>query len=286
MINRRLGIYGAMSAFAFVGGVVAGCGGSSSVQAPAPDVPVTGGLATAPATGPATGVAASNQPQQIPVTQNGTTTTAILPANEAIPPGGPVSVLPSTPDTPLITGLSYGPGTARQAVPSSGKTVKPMTTGAQGEVDVDGVNTTDTVTSGGWLSSPLALDPGQHVITAWGPWVLSGSSSTGSISGTLNVSYNVSFTVTVDNNGNVSFPSNLTGNLPGNGGAIKNGPNAVLTYPSAFLGGASSLTLAWPGGQLNQTKPVINGTVTFRAFTNPAEIPRDGLSTVQFVYIP
>lgn len=285
MISKSLGIYGVISAAAIVSGILAGCGSSNTVQGISPTVSSTGGLATAPGSGPAGGVDSSPAPQQVQVTVNGTQETATLPANETIQPGANVNVLPSTEGTPIFTGLQYGSGAAKHATKVTGPTGKPMTTGAQGEIDVDGVNTGVTVTSGGWLSGPLILVQGQHTLTAWGPFSIVGGSAFNPTQ--LDISSYFQFGITIDSDGNGSIPTNLAMQLPADGGAIKNGHYVVVTYPTPdFASGSGTLAINWPGGGVQQNKPVVNGVATFRAFTNPAIIPSSGVGTVVFTYIP
>jgi len=163
MIYKRLGILGAISVAAVVSGVLVGCSSSSSVTPSSPTVDTTGGLTSNPGTGAPTG--SSGKPQQVQVTVNGQTEQATLPPYETITSGENIAVLPSTPGTPILAGLGYGTTAAV-------KKVKPDAPGIQGEVFVDGHDTGITVTSGGYLSGPLILVPGYHVIIAYGPWVI------------------------------------------------------------------------------------------------------------------
>jgi len=277
MIYKRLGILGAISVAAVVSGVLVGCSSSSSVTPSSPTVDTTGGLTSNPGTGAPTG--SSGKPQQVQVTVNGQTEQATLPPYETITSGENIAVLPSTPGTPILAGLGYGTTAAV-------KKVKPDAPGIQGEVFVDGHDTGITVTSGGYLSGPLILVPGYHVIIAYGPWVI--------VSGNvfnpqqLNVNNYMEFGVWVNTDGQASVPSTIGGALPANGGGVRNGHEVTVTYTQTdFLTGSGSLQLDGmvSPSTLFQQKPVVNGSVIFRGFSSNDTVPTAGLNDIIFNYI-
>src|SRR5476651_206286 len=120
MVSRKLSIYGFISAAAIVSGILAGCGGSSSVAGLGGTVATTGGITTAPGTS-ATGAASSPTPQQVQVTTASGPVTGTLPAGESIPVGGTVATVP--PGVPFIVGLTLATSFhGRQTVPTPAAT--------------------------------------------------------------------------------------------------------------------------------------------------------------------
>src|SRR5665213_1036568 len=113
MNSNRLGFWGTLVGAAMVGGVLAGCAGSSSsTQGINPTISATGGVASQSGS-PATGVTQSTTPQQVQVTlADGTIVpNANVPAGESFNPADPVGVLPA--NQPFINGLTIPPSTKR-----------------------------------------------------------------------------------------------------------------------------------------------------------------------------
>jgi len=279
MVSKNLGIYGFLSVAALTSAALVGCGGSSSPGGAPPIVTTTGGLTNSPGT-VAAGATSQPTPQPIPVTVNGTVETATLPANETVAAGGTVSVIPA--GTPIINGLTLTPK-SRQS--KGAPTVANM---VQGEVDVDGCNTGLTVTSNGSLSGNLALAPGingsaTHTIVAWGPFNITNTSGTE----TLTVNTSVTFGVTVNADGVSSIPTSIASQLPANSGSLRNGNYVTVTYPTPdFAGGSGQLTITWPGFTITQSKVVAAGSATFKGLANGSEVPSTGISSLTYTYVP
>jgi len=188
-----------LSLAAVVGSALCGCGGSSSsVQGNTPSITTTGGLTTNPGAG-TPGASSGSTPTQVQVTVNGSVVTGTLPANETIPASGNVDVV--SPGVPILTGLTLAPKS------SIHKGLPTVSNGAQGEVDVDGCDTGLTVDSQGDLSGYLFLTPGDHNITAVGPFAIIGGSSFNPTQ--LSIGKFV-FNVTVNPDGIGSIPSALS----------------------------------------------------------------------------
>jgi hypothetical protein len=272
MGSRRLGIYGIISAAAIVSGLLTGCSGSgASVQGASPIVVGTGGITNTSGTGPA-GTSSGSTPSQVQVTVNGTVETGTLPANETIPASGIVATIPT--GVPIINGLQFGP--------KFHGTKSAPTTGAQGEVDVDGVNTGLTVLADGSLSGILILVPGTHTIHAEGPFNIVNGTETLTV-GQFN------FGVLVGTDGVGSVPSALNFQLPANGGSLANGNFVTVTYPTPdFAGGTGTLTIQYSGISVVKTQTVLSGMATYRSLTSSAHssIPAGGVDNVTFNYLP
>lgn len=273
MISKRLGIIGFVSAAGIVSGILAGCGGSGSVQGLDATVVTTGGI-TSGTGGGTPGTSSGATPQQVQVTVNGTVVTGTLPANQTIPASGVVNAI--APGIPILKGLTLKPKTNIK--------VKTPTTsgGVQGEVDVDGCDTGLTVDAAGDLSGYLFLVPGNHTITAIGPFDIIGGSAFNPT--TLTVGKFV-FHVKINTDGVGSIPSALTVNLPINGGSLKLGHYVKVTYPTPdFATGSGTLSLIWPGQNITKTVVLASGKATFKALTNNALVPSGGVSTVEYTY--
>jgi len=276
MISRRVGKFGLITAAALVSGALVGCGGSASPGGGSPSVTTTGGLSTASGSGTA-GTSSGSTPQQVQVTINGQTVTGTLPANETIPASGTVATV--APGIPILNGLTLTTK-ARQE-----KGAPTVSNGGQGEVDVDGCNTGLTVDSNGDLSGYLFLVPGNHTITAIGPFSIVGGSAFNPTQLTITGSFN--FGVVVNPDGVASIPSALSVNLPVNGGTLKNGHFVNVTYPTPdFAGGSGTLILAWPGVTIQKVEVFANGKATYKALTNNTPVPSTGLTSVTFNYTP
>jgi len=274
MISKRLGIIGFVSAAGIVSGILAGCGGSGSIEGLGATINASGGLTTASGGG-TPGTSSGSTPQQVQVTVNGNVVTGTLPANQTIPASGVVSTI--APGIPILTGLTLAPKTHINVHTPT------VSNGIQGEVDVDGCDTGLRVDSAGNLSGYLFLVPGAHNITAIGPFDIIGGSAFNPT--TLTVGKFV-FNVTVNPDGIASIPSALQVNLPINGGTLKAGHYVKVTYPTPdFAAGNGTLTLSWPGDTIQKTQPVVNGKVTFKALTNSTLVPMGGVATVQYDYV-
>jgi hypothetical protein len=294
MVSKRLGIYGFISAAAIVSGILAGCGGSSAnVQGATSEVATTGGITNTSST-QATGTASSTSPQQVQVTVNGQQVMGTLPANETITGGESVSVTP--PGVPIIQGmqLSSPQFGGHVTTPSIGSlTTKPATgtakptTGSQGQVYVDGVNTGLTITANGSLSGYLILVPGNHTITAYGPFYIVGGSVFSPTVLTVGV---FNFGVLVANDGVGSIPSNLNMKLPGNGGSWAHGPFVTVTYPTPdFAGGNATLQIVVDSARtIQENRTVVNGVASFYSLGASQishNIPSGGVISVTYNYL-
>jgi len=227
MVSRKLGIYGFISAAAIVSGILAGCGGSNSIEGLGGTVTTTGGVTTSSGT-TAAPVASSPTPQQVQVTTASGPVTGTLPAGESIPAGTNVNVFPS--GTPIIQGLTLGPRfNGGQKTPSVKGSIAKPTTGAQGSVYVDGQDTGLTVDSTGALSGNLILVPGTHTITAYGPFTIIGGTAFAPTQLTIGV-FNFGVPVHVD--GVAAIPTALTLHLPVNSGSWAHGPYVHVQYPT------------------------------------------------------
>jgi len=275
MVSKRQGIYGYISVAALISGILVGCGGSSaSVQGIGAQIKTTGTVPNQSGSS-TSGVSSSGAPQQVQVTSGGSTVTGTLPPGESIPAGGSVCVITNA--DPIIQGLTVGPKFNKVKV-------TPMD-GTPGEVDVDGQNTGLTVTASGNLSGILILTPGNHKITAWGPFnILSG------ITSQLTVQQ-FNFGVVVKSDGIGSSPSSLVMQLPGNGGSWANGNYVTVGYPTPdFAAGSGTLTIVVDSARtISQKKLVQSGMATFKSFQTykvGAQIPQNGIISVNYNYTP
>ena len=285
MVSKRLSIYGLISAAAIVSGILAGCGGSSaSVQGEGGTVATTGGITTAPGTS-TTSVSSSTTPQQVQVTVGGQVITGTLPAGETITAGQPVATVP--PGVPIIQGLTLATSFhGKITTPSTGiKAVKP-TSGAQGSVYVDGVDTGLTVNSAGDLSGYLILTKGAHTITAYGPFAIVGGSVFAPTQLTIGV---FNFGVVVLSDGTPSIPSGLNMKLPTNGGSWAHGPFVIVTYPTPdFATGTGNLTIVVDSTRtITEGKSLSSGVAAYYSLGNSDishTIPSTGVESVTFNY--
>jgi len=250
------------SAAVAMGGVMTGCGGSSSsVTHQTPTVSATGGVAAQNGTS-ATGASQSAAPQQVQVTrQDGSTVTATVPPGESFAAGTPVNVIPA--NQPFINGLSLAPKTR-----------------AQGDVTVDGQASGVHVNPDGSLDQNLILTAGTHQVDAQGPFNVSDGTNTLTVG-------NFRFVVLVLPNGNSSLPVALNMRIPANGGSTENGNFVNVTFATPdFMTGQANLVVSWPGTNKNQTRPFNNGVANFADLSpNRGDtIPNDGVSYVQFGY--
>ena len=258
----------------FVSLIIIGCGGTSSTQGLNGSVVTTGGFQTAAGSG-TPGKSTGSTPQQVQVTVNGQSVNATLPANETIPVSGTVATI--APNVPILIGLSPAPKTGGAAKPPS------VSGGATGEVDVDGCNTGLTVTSNGSLSGYLAMVPGNHRITAIGPFTIVGGTVFSPTSLTVG---QFIFDVNIGTDGISSIPATLGVNLPINGGTFKAGHYVRVGVSTPDYATAKfTLTLTWPAASLIQTEGFVGGFGTYKAFRTNLTVPAEGISTVQWSYI-
>ncbi len=182
------------------------------------------------------------------------------------------------PGNPILNGLTLAPK-------AHIKITTPTTSGGvQGEVDVDGCDTGLTVDSAGDLSGYLFLVPGNHTITAIGPFDIVGGSAFNPT--TLTVGKFI-FKVTVNADGIASIPSALSVSLPINGGNLKRPHFVKVTYSIPdFSTGSGVLTLNWTGTTIAKTVTVVKGKATFNALTNNALVPSTGVTSVEYDYVP
>jgi len=245
-------------------------------------VNTTGGVTTTPGTTTTT-VSSSPQPQQVTITTSNGPITGTLPAGESIPAGTSVALIPS--GTPFIQGLSLSSfnGHGTHVTPAS--KAKPQG-GTQGQIWVDGVNTGLTVDSDGSISGYLILTAGQHTITAYGPFAITGGSVFHPTQLTVG---QFNFGVVVLADGNVSVPVGLKLNLPSNGGSWAHGPHVTTTYPTPdFATGSGSLTIVVDSSKtIFQSKALSSGVATFDSLgisLGTHTIPVGGVDTVTFNY--
>ncbi len=276
MVVRRLGSLGIICVAGLMGGVLAGCGSSTSTQGVSNLVPTTGGIPTSPGTSNNT-VAAGNAPQQVQVTVNGTSETATLPAGVSLTAGENVDVIPAG-ATP-ISGLTYGPSFHKPA----SVTVKPAQ--GQGSITVNNVDTDQTLSSNGDLSGNLCFPPGEYTVTFIGPWTVTTSAN----ANVLTINNNIVLNFPVDSNGIAGLPTAMTLNLPGNGGALTNGPYATVQMPLPdFSTGSVSLRLSdlntYPSSiSLTNTEALYNGAATIKGHRTTDFVPLNGLGSVTFI---
>jgi hypothetical protein len=280
MVLRKLGIYGFISAAAIVSGILAGCGGSNNVQGLGGTVDTTGGITTSSGTS-ATGASSSSAPQQVQVVTSSGPITGTLPAGESIPAGGTVAVIP--PGVPIIQGLTLASFHGHQTIPvASGTNAKP-TTGSQGQVWVDGTNTGLVVDSSGELSGYLILTPGNHVVTAYGPFSIVGGSAFAPVSLTVGV---FNFGVVVLGNGAASVPTALNMRLPSNGGSWAHGPFVTTTYPSDFSSSLGQLIIVVDSARtIRESKRFVSGVATYYSLGASLishNVPQNGVVSVTF----
>ncbi len=275
MLIRRLTQWGVVLATAVAGTVLIGCGSSTSAQGVSNLVPTTGGIPTSPGTSNKT-VAAGNAPQQVQVTVNGTSETATLPAGVSLTAGENVDVIPAG-ATP-ISGLTYGPSFHKPA----SVTVKPAQ--GQGSITVNNVDTDQTLSSNGDLSGNLCFPPGEYTVTFIGPWTVTTSAN----ANVLTINNNIVLNFPVDSNGIAGLPTAMTLNLPGNGGALTNGPYATVQMPLPdFSTGSVSLNLSnldtYPSSiSLTNTQGVVNGAATIKGHKTTDSVPSNGLGSDTF----
>jgi len=279
MVSKRLSIYGFISAAAVVSGALAGCGGSSSsISGTSGTVPTTGGTKTSTQTF-TSGVGSTPTPQQVQVTVNGTTQTASLPAGTTIPAGANVAVIPPT---AIINGLTTGPrvigekGAPQETIPY--------------EVYDNGKDTGVKITSTGGFSGYFILVPGNHHLTASGPFSITGG-ATGLLPGKITMQ-TVGFGVPVLSTGIPAIPDGLNLNLPTNNSFIAHGAYATAYYDPSFAGYTGTLTIKY--GATTITKSVkfaldtssdsFAGDVfgTYNALSQHPKIPRAGLDSIEF----
>ena len=222
------------------------------------------------------GASSGATPTQVQVTVNGSVVTGTLPASETIPASGIVCVV--SPGIPILNGLTLTPKAhIKVHTPTA-------SSGVQGEVDVDGWDTGLTVNAAGDLSGYLLLVPGNHTITANGPFDIVGGSAFNPT--TLTVGKLI-FKVSVNDGGVGSIPSALSVSLPINGGNLRRPHFVKVTYPTPdFVAGTGVLTLKWAGTTIAKTVTVIKGKATFEALTNDELVPITGVTSVEYDYVP
>ncbi len=276
MVVRRLGSLGIICVAGLMGGVLAGCGSSTSTQGVSNLVPTTGGIPTSPGTSNNT-VAAGNAPQQVQVTVNGTSQTATLPAGVSLTAGQTIDVVPA--GTVPIAGLTYGPSFHKPA----SVTVKPAQ--PQGEIIIDGYDTGVQITASGVTSASICLPQGQYSATFVGPWNITTTAS----ANMLTVNQNIVLNFPIDANGIAGLPTAMTLNLPSNGGALTYGPYATVQMPLPdFSTGSVSLRLSdlntYPSSiSLTNTEALYNGAATIKGHRTTDFVPLNGLGSVTFI---
>jgi hypothetical protein len=281
MVSRKLSIYGFISAAAIVSGALAGCGGSSSsVQGLGGTVQTTGGLPSGSGTSTVT-VPSSTTPQQVQVTSSsGTPVTGTLPAGETIPAGTSVAVVPT--GVPIIQGLGLSTAFHKRVTNPGGSSAQP-TTGSQGQIYVDGQNTGLTVDASGDLSGNLILVPGNHTITAFGPFsIISGSGFAPAqlVVGQFN------FGVPVGNDGVAAIPTGINMKLPSDGGTFSHGPYVTVTYPSDFASSSGTLIIVLDSARtIQEGKKFSAGIATYDSLGASLinhTVPSTGVVSVTF----
>ena len=279
MVSKRLSIYGFISAAAVVSGVLVGCGGGgSNVSGSSGTVNTTGGVGTTTQTF-TTGVGSSTTPQQVQVTVNGSTVNASLPAGTTIPAGSNVAVIPPK---PIINGLTRGPKVI-------GEKAAPQSTIAF-EVYDNGADTGVSVDSTGSLSGYLILIPGNHKLTATGPFTIVGG--TGLVPSKLTMQA-VTFGVPVLPSGIPAIPDYVNAKLPANNAKIAKGAFVTAYYDPSFAGYSGTLTIKYGATTLIKnikfavdtvaTDPYVGDVFgTYNALSQHPAIPRAGVDSVEF----
>jgi len=285
MVSRKLSIYGFISAAAIVSGILAGCGGSSSVQGEGGSIKTTGGLSNTPATS-ATTIPSSTSPQQVQVTSStGTVITGTLPPGETITAGQPVSTIPS--GIPIIQGLSLSaPGFhGKVTTPSTGaKDTKMQVSGTPYHIYVDNQDSGVTVNSAGDLSQYLILVDGYHTLTCVGPFYIVGGSIFAPT--VLSINNYVSFGVPCTG-GVPAIPTGINLNLPVNGGSWAHGPSVSVTYSSPpFSTNAANLTIVVDSARtIAEGKTLVNGVADYYSLGASLinhNVPSNGIESVTF----
>jgi hypothetical protein len=272
MVSKKLSIYGFISAATVVCGLLAGCGGSSSVAPAAPIVATSGGLGNLPGTGPAGTVGTG---QQVQVNVGGQTLSAVLPAGETIPSSGSIAVL--NPTSPILSGLTL-PSDLKVKTPPMYKG-HPLT-GGKGEVYLNGVDTGIAVTGNGLLSLPLILVPGSIEIEVVGPFLITDTNS----GNTLTVD-ELTFVSIVSNNGSSAIPT-LQCQLPANGNSFGGQCYVQCTYPTNYPVGNTTLTISYRHGSVTVNKGISlkNGIADFKSLGTHPTLGSDGVDNVTFTF--
>jgi len=278
MVSKRLSIYGFISAAAVVSGALAGCGGSSSGVGGNPGtVNTTGGVTSSTQTF-TTGVSSTPAPQQVQVTVNGSTQNANLPAGETIPAGANVAVIPPT---PIINGLTTGPKViGKKGAPQQGTPY---------EIYDNGNDTGLQVTSSGGLSGYLVLIPGNHHLTATGPFSIVGGTAFAPTQITIQ---SVGFGVPVLSTGIAAIPAGINMKLPSNNSLIAHGAFVTTYYDPSFAGYSGTLTINYGSTSirkgvkfaLDTSTDSFAGDVfgTYNALSAHPRIPRAGVDSIEF----
>jgi hypothetical protein len=254
-------------AAALMMGAVVGCGGNGSNPTPNPTGPISlnGGISGDVGSSDTT-IPASAVQQTATLTVNGSTLTNVTVAPNAVaaPPGTKLAVFPA--NVPIIESLDRSAHRAPGDIIINGQTIAGVTVNDQGR-----------------LSNPLAFTPGHYVIQVDGPWNLRSGDRV------LNVGeFVITFDVNAD--GVSSFPEDITGQLPPNGGSTFDQQSfASFTVNNAFANGSATLTIVKANGNLSKTVDVPGTSATFNDIFagggNP-NIPANGVDQVIFTYTP
>jgi len=250
--------------------VVAGCAGSDSSIGPnpgTPSIPVTGGVPQDRGTSD-NAYGATSSPQQVQVTTSTGPTSGLLPAGLSLNAGEQVGTI--SPNQAIISGLTVNQG-GRQAPP--------------GEIYVTRLpNTTqnDTgihINNDGSLSGRLVLPNGHYRVFIAGPLAIVRGG------GRLDMQ-----SMTIDGwvqNGWVSIPATIDGDIPVNGGSSY--PLAVdITMPGEFATGQVELMITHANGVLDQKRTLNAGAAQFHDFVvgSNSAIPTVGVQNVEFDWRP
>jgi len=290
MVSRKLGIYGFISAAAIVSGILAGCGGSNSVEGLGGEIQTTGGVTNSTST-VTTPVASSPTPQQVQVTTASGTVTATLPPGETLPANTPFSVL--SPGIPIIQGLgTSNPGPSTHKVTTPAPATSTATTGAKPQIGnqtpyhvyVDGQDSGVTVDSSGDLSNYLILVDGTHTVTCVGPFYIVG----GSIFAPTLLTINSYLSFGVPCTGGVpAIPTTINLKLPVNGGSWAKGPYVDVTYSNPpFASNSTTLSIVVDSARtILESRTLSNGSANFYSLGASLinhNVPNGGIQSVTF----
>lgn len=271
-------IYGLFAAVTAVG-MVAGCGGGGSNSGAGEGfVPLSGGISTATKTDtPAISATPAGEGTAIgyATTVNGEAKTVYIAASpNAHPAGTPIAVFPDA--VPLINAtFTRAPGDIVMTAFSEN--------GAS-EVQTRFTNVVAAQNGQLVLTRPIGLTPGQYFGSVEGPLYFTANGGK-----TLTVG-SIGFMFEVTDDGKCSFPTQISGALPANGGHTgAAGISVTTTSPAGFAGGAAGLILEGDNDFYASTGGFLNaeGKITFKSMQGGFRVPAGGVGSVQFsVYGP
>jgi hypothetical protein len=267
--------FGLVFGAALTGSAMVGCSGNDStvpLNSGVPSIPATGGVAQS--TGTSTNnVAAAPSPQQVQVTQGGSTVTANLPANVSLTAGETVCVFGTTgPIQGLVpVGGSNSPSTRLQNGDPPGEIFERRN--GTGDFWDTGVR----ILPSGQLSGLIVMPDGVWEEFIHGPLALVNGN------GRLDIQ-TISEFGTIEN-GVASLPVQMDGDFPVDGGSTFT-LHLDVQMPPTFANGWVQLRVTHQNGILSQWKQLNSGFAQFHDFVqgNNSAIPTTGVNTVEFDY--